>query len=63
MIAPDGQSLWPGVEAPQHRDGPLAAPEQGAVCRSARFDREGAMGASDRALVRRSGDAALRRQW
>jgi hypothetical protein len=40
-FAPDGQSLWLGMEAPLYQDGALASPERGAVSRFTRFDRAG----------------------
>ena len=40
-FAPDGQSLWVGMEAPLYQDGALASPERGAVSRFTRFDRNG----------------------
>lgn len=40
-FAPDGASLWLGMEAPLYQDGPLASPEHGAVSRFTRFDRAG----------------------
>lgn len=40
-FAPDGQSLWVGMEAPLYQDGPLANPERGAVSRFTQFDRDG----------------------
>ncbi|USX25241.1 esterase-like activity of phytase family protein [Oxalobacteraceae bacterium OTU3CINTB1] len=40
-FAPDGQSLWVGMEAPLYQDGALASPERGAVSRFTRFDRYG----------------------
>lgn len=42
-FAPDGQSLWLGMEAPMQQDGALATPEHGAVSRFSRFDRSGRM--------------------
>jgi hypothetical protein len=42
-FAPDGQSIWLGMEAPMYQDGPLATPEHGAVSRFTRFDRHGRM--------------------
>jgi hypothetical protein len=40
-FAPDGRSLWVGMEAPLYQDGALASPERGAVSRFTRFDRNG----------------------
>jgi len=40
-FAPDGRSLWLGMEAPLYQDGPLAGIERGAVSRITRFDRAG----------------------
>jgi hypothetical protein len=40
-FAPDGRSLWLGMEAPLYQDGPLATPEHGAISRFTRFDRNG----------------------
>jgi hypothetical protein len=40
-FAPDGQSIWLGMEAPMYQDGPLATPEHGAVSRFSRFDLQG----------------------
>lgn len=40
-FAPDGQSLWVGMEAPFYQDGPLANPERGAVSRFTQFERNG----------------------
>jgi hypothetical protein len=40
-FAPDGRSLWVGMEAPLYQDGPPASPERGAVSRFTRFDRIG----------------------
>ncbi|MBP1205223.1 hypothetical protein JOD97_003265 [Duganella sp. 1411] len=40
-FAPDGRSLWVGMEAPLYQDGPLASPEHGAVSRFTQFDRNG----------------------
>lgn len=40
-FAPDGRSLWLGMEAPLYQDGPLATPEHGAVSRITQFDRGG----------------------
>jgi hypothetical protein len=42
-FAPDGQSLWLGMEAPLYQDGPLASSERGAVTRFTRVDRDGKM--------------------
>lgn len=40
-FAPDGRSLWVGMEAPLYQDGAPANPERGAVSRFTRFDRNG----------------------
>ncbi|WP_229260439.1 esterase-like activity of phytase family protein [Duganella alba] len=40
-FAPDGRSLWLGMEAPLYQDGPVATPEHGAVSRFTQFDRSG----------------------
>lgn len=40
-FAPDGRSLWLGMEAPLYQDGPLASAAQGAVSRFTQFDRAG----------------------
>jgi hypothetical protein len=40
-FAPDGESLWLGMEAPLYQDGPLATPEHGAVSRITRLGRSG----------------------
>jgi hypothetical protein len=40
-FAPDGQSLWVGMEAPLRQDGAPASPERGAVSRFTQFDRDG----------------------
>ena len=40
-FAPDGLSLWAGMEAPLYQDGPLASPEHGAVSRFTQFGRDG----------------------
>jgi hypothetical protein len=40
-FAPDGRSLWLGMEAPLYQDGPLASIGHGAVSRITRFDRTG----------------------
>lgn len=40
-FAPDGRSLWLGMEAPLYQDGPLATPDHGAVSRFTRLDRDG----------------------
>ena len=40
-FAPDGQSLWLGMEAPLYQDGPLATPEQGSVVRITQLNRTG----------------------
>ena len=40
-FAPDGQSLWLGMEAPLYQDGPLATPEQGSVVRITQLNRAG----------------------
>ncbi|MGV7210797.1 esterase-like activity of phytase family protein [Oxalobacteraceae bacterium A2-2] len=40
-FAPDGQSLWLGMEAPLYQDGPLATTEHGAVSRFTRLGRDG----------------------
>ena len=42
-FAPDGQTLWLGMEAPLYQDGPLATLEHGAVSRFTRLDRSGRM--------------------
>ena len=42
-FAPDGRSLWVGMEAPLYQDGPVASVAQGAFTRITRFDRGGAM--------------------
>ncbi|MHA3020845.1 esterase-like activity of phytase family protein [Mycobacterium sp. BMJ-28] len=39
-LAPDGQSLWAGMEAPGFNDGPLPSAEQGALTRITRLDPE-----------------------
>ncbi|MYM83665.1 esterase-like activity of phytase family protein [Duganella sp. FT50W] len=40
-FAPDGQSLWLGMEAPLYQDGPVATQEHGAVSRLTQFARSG----------------------
>ena len=40
-FAPDGNSLWLGMEASLYQDAPLATPEQGSVVRITRLDRDG----------------------
>lgn len=40
-FAPDGDSLWLGMEAPLYQDGDLATPEHGAVSRITRLARDG----------------------
>lgn len=42
-FAPDGNSLWLGMEGPLYQDGPLATPEHGAVVRMTRLDRAGSV--------------------
>lgn len=42
-FAPDGKTLWVGMEAPLYQDGPLATPEHGAVSRLTRLERNGGM--------------------
>lgn len=42
-FAPDGDSLWVGMEAPLYQDGPVAGIGQGAFSRITRFDRNGVM--------------------
>ncbi|KAB8036654.1 esterase-like activity of phytase family protein [Janthinobacterium aquaticum] len=40
-FAPDGNSLWLGMEASLYQDAPLATPEQGSVVRITRLGRDG----------------------
>jgi len=40
-FAPDGQSLWVGMEAPLYQDGAPASAQRGAVSRFTQFDRNG----------------------
>lgn len=42
-FAPDGQSLWVGMEAPLAQDGPVPTPDEGGWARFTRIDREGGM--------------------
>jgi hypothetical protein len=42
-FAPDGRSLWLGMEAPLYQDGPLPTTTAGAVARVSRFDRDGVL--------------------
>lgn len=42
-FAPDGRSLWLGMEAPLYQDGPLPTIAAGAFARISRFGRDGAL--------------------
>jgi hypothetical protein len=40
-FAPDGRTLWLGMEAPTYQDGPLPTPQSGALSRVTQLDRDG----------------------
>ncbi|MGV7206526.1 esterase-like activity of phytase family protein [Oxalobacteraceae bacterium A2-2] len=40
-FAPDGRTLWLGMEAPTYQDGPLPTPQSGALSRITQLDRDG----------------------
>jgi hypothetical protein len=40
-FAPDGRSLWASIEWPLYEDGPIPAPQHGAVVRMTQFQRDG----------------------
>ncbi|MBP0575924.1 esterase-like activity of phytase family protein, partial [Mycobacterium tuberculosis] len=40
-FAPDGKTIWLGMESAVYQDGPIATVEAGAVARLTRLDRDG----------------------